>query len=49
MSEPAAKLAEAIEHAEDAADVTAASEALARIGGGDTPIPLTELRRELGL
>ncbi len=44
-----AELAEAIERAEDAADVTAAREALARIDAGDTPVPLTELRDELGL
>jgi hypothetical protein len=33
----------------DAADVSAAREALARIDAGDTPVPLTELRDELGL
>ncbi|MGC4803500.1 hypothetical protein [Micromonospora sp. DT233] len=43
-----ADLAEAIERAEDAADVDAAREALARIDDGDTPISLTELRGELG-
>ncbi len=42
-------MAEAIERAEDAADVAAAREALARIDEGDAPVPLTELRRELGL
>ncbi|GAA2222857.1 hypothetical protein GCM10010429_57310 [Micromonospora olivasterospora] len=44
-----AEVAEAIERAEDAADVAAAREALARIDAGDTPVPLTELRNELGL
>jgi len=44
-----AELAEAIERAEDAGDVAAARETLARIDAGDTPVPLDELRRELGL
>ncbi|SCE75288.1 prevent-host-death family protein [Micromonospora haikouensis] len=43
------ELAEAIERAEDAADVAAAREALDRIDAGDTPIALAELRSELGL
>ncbi|MEU1603494.1 prevent-host-death protein [Micromonospora matsumotoense] len=43
-----AELAEAIERVEDAADVAAALEALARIDEGYMPVPLTELRRELG-
>ncbi|ABP53888.1 hypothetical protein [Salinispora tropica] len=43
-----AEVAEAIERAEDAADVTAAREALARIDAGETPIPLTQLRDEFG-
>lgn len=51
MSEPATdpSLAEAVERAENAADLAAAHDALARIDTGDTPIPLTELRDELGL
>ncbi|WFE41706.1 type II toxin-antitoxin system prevent-host-death family antitoxin [Micromonospora sp. WMMD998] len=44
-----ADLAEAIERAEDAADVSAARDALARIDAGDTPVPLSALRDELGL
>ncbi|GAB3801162.1 hypothetical protein [Micromonospora zhanjiangensis] len=44
-----AELAEAIERAEDAADVAAARDALARIEAGDAPISLTDLRSELGL
>jgi prevent-host-death family protein len=44
-----ADLAEAIERAEDAADVAAAREALARIDAGERPVPLAELRAELGL
>ncbi|ATO14426.1 prevent-host-death protein [Micromonospora sp. WMMA2032] len=44
-----ADLAEAIERAEDAADVAAARDALARIEAGEAPIPLAELRKELGL
>ena len=44
-----ADLAEAIERAEEAADVAAAREALARIDAGETPVPLEDLRRELGL
>jgi len=44
-----AELAEAIERAEDGDDVAAAREALARIATGETPIPWTELRAELGL
>ncbi|MFD2768243.1 hypothetical protein [Micromonospora eburnea] len=44
-----AEVAEAIERAEDAADVVAARDALARIDAGDSPIPLAELRDELGL
>lgn len=44
-----AELAEAIERAEDAADVSAARDALARIDAGDTPVPLADLRDELGL
>lgn len=44
-----AELAEAIERAEDAADVSAARDALARIDAGDTPVPLSDLRDELGL
>ncbi|MFD6636051.1 type II toxin-antitoxin system prevent-host-death family antitoxin [Micromonospora chalcea] len=44
-----AELAEAIERAEDAADVSAARDALARIEAGDTPVPLADLRDELGL
>ncbi|MEU3455114.1 type II toxin-antitoxin system prevent-host-death family antitoxin [Micromonospora sp. NPDC006766] len=44
-----AEVAEAVERAEDAADVAAAREALGRIDAGDTPISLTELRNELGL
>ena len=44
-----AELAEAIERAEDAADVAAAREALARIEAGEKPIPLPELRAALGL
>lgn len=44
-----AELAEAIERAENAGDVAAAREALARIDAGDTPVPLGELRGELGL
>ncbi|AXH88456.1 type II toxin-antitoxin system prevent-host-death family antitoxin [Micromonospora aurantiaca] len=39
-----AELAEAIERAEDAADVSAARDALARIEAGDTPVPLADLR-----
>ena len=35
--------------AEDAADVSAARDALARIDAGDTSVPLSELRGELGL
>lgn len=51
MSEPAAdpSMAEAVERAEDAADLPAACDALARIDAGDTPIPLSELRDELSL
>ncbi|WP_018219064.1 type II toxin-antitoxin system prevent-host-death family antitoxin [Salinispora vitiensis] len=44
-----AEVAEAIERAEDAADVAAAREALARIDAAEAPIPLTQLRDELGL
>ncbi len=44
-----AEIAEAIERAEDAADVAAAREALARIDAGDQPVSLAELRSELGL
>lgn len=44
-----AEVAEAIERAEDAEDVAAAREALARIDAGDKPVPLAELRAELGL
>lgn len=44
-----AELAEAIERAEDAADVSAARDALARIDAGDTPVPLADLRDERGL
>ncbi|MDG4767719.1 type II toxin-antitoxin system prevent-host-death family antitoxin [Solwaraspora sp. WMMD406] len=44
-----ADLAEAIERAEDAADVAAAREALARIDAGEKPVSLSELRAELGL
>ena len=44
-----AGIAEAIERAEDAADVAAARETLARIDAGDEPISLADLRRELGL
>jgi antitoxin Phd len=44
-----AEIAEAIERAEDAADVAAAREALARIDAGDTPVSLADLRAELGL
>ncbi|MFC7480720.1 type II toxin-antitoxin system Phd/YefM family antitoxin [Luedemannella flava] len=44
-----AELAEAIERAEDAADVNAAREALARIDAGDKPVPLAGLRAELDL
>lgn len=44
-----AEIAEAIERAEDAADVAAAREALARIDAGDQPISLADLRKELGL
>jgi len=44
-----ADLAEAIERAEDAADVAAAREALARIDAGEKPVSLAELRAELGL
>ncbi|GAA3742346.1 hypothetical protein GCM10022379_09570 [Micromonospora maritima] len=44
-----ADLAEAIERAEDAADVAAARDALARIEAGEVPISLAELREELGL
>ncbi|QLQ39857.1 type II toxin-antitoxin system prevent-host-death family antitoxin [Micromonospora robiginosa] len=44
-----ADLAEAIERAEDAVDVAAAREALARIDEGESPLPFTELRKELDL
>lgn len=44
-----AELAEAVERAEDAADVAAAREALARIDAGEKPVSLAELRDELGL
>lgn len=44
-----AEMAEAIERAEDAEDVAAAREALARIDAGETPVSLGALRRELGL
>ena len=44
-----AAVAEAIERAEDAHDVVAAREALARIDAGQTPISLADLRAELGL
>ncbi|MFJ5664943.1 type II toxin-antitoxin system prevent-host-death family antitoxin [Micromonospora sp. LA-10] len=44
-----AELAEAIERGEDAVDVSAARDALARIEAGDTPVPLADLRDELGL
>lgn len=44
-----AEVAEAIERAEDAADVAAAREALARIDAAEAPIPLTQLRDERGL
>ncbi|MGY4909152.1 type II toxin-antitoxin system prevent-host-death family antitoxin [Micromonospora aurantiaca (nom. illeg.)] len=44
-----AELAEAIERAEDAADVSAARDALARIDAGDTPVPLADLRSERSL
>jgi antitoxin Phd len=44
-----AEVAEAIERAEDAVDVAAAREALARIDAGDEPITLADLRAELGL
>ncbi|MFG1798601.1 type II toxin-antitoxin system prevent-host-death family antitoxin [Micromonospora carbonacea] len=43
------ELAEAIERAENAADVAAAREALARIDAADAPVPLAGLRSELGL
>ena len=43
------EIAEAIERAEDAEDVAAAREALARIDAGDEPISLADLRAELGL
>ncbi|MFC0100974.1 type II toxin-antitoxin system prevent-host-death family antitoxin [Micromonospora marina] len=43
-----AELAEAIERAEDAADVSAARDALARIDAGEIPVPLADLRDELG-
>jgi prevent-host-death family protein len=43
------EMAEAVERAEDAQDVAAAREALARIDAGDKPVSLTELRAELGL
>lgn len=43
------EMAEAIERAEDAEDVAAALEALARIDAGDKPVPLADLRSELGL
>ena len=44
-----AEMAEAIERGEDAEDVAAAREALARIDAGDKPISLADLRAELGL
>lgn len=44
-----AELAEAIERAEDEADIAAAREALARIDAGDKPIPFAQVRAELGL
>jgi antitoxin Phd len=44
-----AELAEAIERAEDEADIAAAREALARIDAGETPVPFAELRAELNL
>ncbi|MDG4769191.1 prevent-host-death protein [Solwaraspora sp. WMMD792] len=44
-----ADLAEAAERAEDAADVAAAREALARIEAGEEPVSLAALRAELGL
>jgi prevent-host-death family protein len=43
------EVAEAIERAEDAEDVAAAREALARIDAGQTPVRLADLRVELGL
>jgi len=44
-----AGMAEAVERAEDAEDVAAAREALARIDAGDEPVSLADLRTELGL
>lgn len=44
-----AEMAEAIERAEDADDIAAAREALARIDAGDKPVSLADLRAELGL
>ncbi|MFI7248435.1 prevent-host-death protein [Micromonospora chalcea] len=44
-----ADLAEAIERAEDAIDVEAARVALARLEAGESPVSLTDLRKELGL
>lgn len=44
-----ADLAEAIERAEDAADVEAARDALARIDAGEKPVSLAALCTELGL
>lgn len=38
---------EALENAEDAADVAAASEALARIAAGELPIPWEDVKAEL--
>ncbi|WBB82219.1 hypothetical protein O7606_13115 [Micromonospora sp. WMMD882] len=44
-----AMVAEAIERAEDAEDVAAARDALARIEAGDEPISLADLRADLEL
>lgn len=44
-----AEMAEAIERAEDAADVAAAREALARIDAGEETVSFDDLRRELSL
>jgi prevent-host-death family protein len=44
-----AEVAEAIERAEDAQDVAAAREALARIDAGEATVSLADLRSELGL
>lgn len=43
------EVAEAIERTEDAQDVAAAREALARIDAGEAPVSLADLRAELGL